>query len=75
MSHDPFFKQDLALALARALVGERLVPREIPAKSAQVSLQRGSDHGESSPFIDPSELGGKLLKELDRLGYTVIRQS
>jgi len=73
MSHDPFFKQDLALALARALVGERLVPKEVPAKAAHVRLQKGSDQA-NAPFIDPTELGGKLLRELDRLGYTVERQ-
>jgi hypothetical protein len=68
MSHDPLLKQDLALALARALVNEIRVPREMPAQAAHVRLQQ------ADKVVDPTELGGKLLKELDRLGYTVERQ-
>jgi hypothetical protein len=67
MSHDPLLKQDLALALARTLVNEIRVPREMPAQAAHVRLQQ------EDKVVDSTELGGKLLKELDRLGYSVVR--
>jgi len=70
MIHDPLFKQDLALAVARALADEVKVPREMPAQAAHVRLQQA----DKDKVVDPIELGGKLLKELDRLGYTVERQ-
>lgn len=72
MSHDAFCKQDLALALARALDGESHIPREVPSKAATVRLQHGNS--DANGIFDPTELGEKLLRELDRLGYTVERR-
>ena len=72
MSHDAFCKQDLALALARALDGESHIPREVPSQAASVRLQHGNS--DANGIFDPTELGGKLLRELDRLGYTVERR-
>lgn len=72
MSHDAFCKQDLALALTRALDGESHIPREVPSQSATVRLQQGNS--DKNGIFDPTELGGRLLRELDRLGYAVERR-
>lgn len=72
MSNDFIDSQELALALARTLEDEDVIPREAepsPALATKFSfvLQAGE------VLLDPTRLGDRLLVELDRLGYSVVR--
>ena len=72
MDLDSFDAQEIALALARALEGSP-APREAVPLPEQRNLYvclRGSD-GSS---INPVRLGERMIRELERRGYVVVRR-
>ena len=72
MDLDSFDTQEIALALSRALEGSP-TPHEAIPKPEQRNLfvvLKGSD----GSLVDPVRLGERLVRELNRVGFDLVRQ-
>ena len=72
MDLDSFDAQEIALALARSLEGSPAPRESVPLPEQRNFFVVLKDSNGSS--IDPVRLGERLVRELNRMGFDLVRQ-